>query len=58
MDIVRIKYSQTKNLGNYENEKIELEAEVDEDENVDEVIKALRAKVEANFYTPKEQRLR
>lgn len=43
--ITRIGYSALINLGNYNNERIELHAQIDESETVPEVVEALRQKI-------------
>lgn len=48
MKIKTIHYSALLNLGNYSNEKIGFTAELEEDETVEEVIEALKQKVEEN----------
>lgn len=45
MQITRVAYEACFNLGNYENEKIRIEATIAEGENSDDVIAALRDKV-------------
>ncbi|AFZ12620.1 hypothetical protein Cri9333_1735 [Crinalium epipsammum PCC 9333] len=58
MKITTIGYGTTRNIGNYENCKVYLEAEVNEGENVDEVLSALRHQADAYAHQHKEvQRL-
>lgn len=47
MDITGANYKRVKNLGNYESEHLELFADIDSDENVDEAVDALKKKVKA-----------
>lgn len=46
MKFKTIVYQRSKNLGNYESERIELTVELDENEDVDEAIALLKSKVE------------
>lgn len=41
-----ITYQRVKNLGNYESKRLELTAELDEDDNLEEAIEILKGKVE------------
>lgn len=43
--ITKVSYSQLANLGNYENEKVELEATLEEGDNWQDVLEDLRQKV-------------
>lgn len=47
MFITNISYRRTFNLGNYESETIELSADIDIDESVDDAMEKLKVKVHA-----------
>lgn len=49
MKITTVKYASLANLGNYENERIELEAEVSEEENWEEVLSELEQLVHSKL---------
>ena len=49
MKITKVTYSALVNLGNYENEKIELEGEVEEGEKWTECLEDLKLKVRSNL---------
>ena len=49
MKIIRIKYSALANTGNYENEKIELEAELNENDDLDHCLEELRTRVHSQL---------
>jgi hypothetical protein len=42
MKVERVRYERIRNLGNYENEKISLDAVVDDDETAEDVYRKLR----------------
>lgn len=52
MIITSISYQAVKNLGNYESERLEATATVEEDENVTEATKQLKAFVHAGLNAP------
>ncbi len=52
MIIKSISYQKVKNLGNYESERLEATATVEEDENVAEAVSQLRAFVEFQLDAP------
>ncbi|BDA68228.1 hypothetical protein CAL7716_023940 [Calothrix sp. PCC 7716] len=47
MKYTGVSYKRVKNLGNYESEHLELFADIDSDENVDDAVDALKKKVKA-----------
>lgn len=49
MKIVSVKLARVRNLGNYENERLEVEAEMDEDEDLAQTVSFLRDLIEANL---------
>jgi hypothetical protein len=51
MNVKTITYARTKNLGNYESERLEMSIELDDDEYTDEHIAFLRAKVRNTLET-------
>lgn len=57
MKITNISYEKCHNLGNYEHEKIRMDAIVDEGEDVQEVMNELRSKVEADLKASERIRL-
>lgn len=46
MEIKTIIYQKVKNLGNYESQRMEMIAELEEDDNVDQCVAELKNKVE------------
>ncbi len=52
MIITSISYQKVRNLGNYESERLEAIATVEEDESVTEAVKQLRAFVESQLNAP------
>lgn len=52
MKVTTVTYTATINLGNYESEKIEVTAHVEESDNVAHTIDALRNYVDANTFRP------
>jgi hypothetical protein len=49
MKYVEFTYSKTKNLGNYESEKVEFTVQIDEGDEVDEVVQAVKNQTELSL---------
>lgn len=50
-NITVVKYGALVNLGNYENEKVELEAELEDGQDYQEVLEDLKLKVRSNLHS-------